>query len=174
LPKILFLALAPGLLIGAVLAPQPLAAQPHETTTYRIPAARGWRLNVDIDLFSGQMRCRLRAERMFVAAGAVAFQVGRRADVLDARIRIDDGEAILWRDMLPELARRRVAIGGRDVATPTDGLVWLPADMLRNAAEVAIQSGFGRRARKFRLEGFSASYDKALAKGCPPGERRDR
>jgi len=127
-----------------------------------------WQLELIRDRFSDDTRCRLFAMRhdAFYLGDALAFDLRGSADVMAAWLRIDGGAPARWRDMLPELARLRVPIGGRDLARPTDGLVWVPAAMLANAHSVTIQPGFGKRPTTFLLEGFATLRQQATDLGC--------
>ncbi len=108
---------------------------------------------------------------MVYVANAIGFRLGRDADILNAWVRIDDGTAFRWRDQLPELARLRVAIDGRDMDAPTDGIVWLPASLLEKARSVAIQSEPGKNPKIFVLDGWVALRDAARLAGCAPEAR---
>lgn len=140
--------------------------------SYRI-ALEGWRLHVATDPFSGSVACRLKATsgKMIYVAHAVGFRLGRHKDVTDAWVRIDGGEPFRWRDTLPELARMRVAIDGRDMASPTDGIVWLPAALLEKASRVDIQPAAGRRAKVFDLRGFAGLREMGRQRVCSPETR---
>jgi hypothetical protein len=114
------------------LTAQPGFSRPFDKEVPSAAMPRAWRIIVSKDAFAGTVRCRVEARHrgIFLSGDAVAFRVGRKADVLDALIRIDDGSPARWRDMLPDLARRWIPIDGRDLASPTDGLIWLPTEDL--------------------------------------------
>ena len=132
-----------------------------------------WRLEITKDRFSAESLCRLRSRnhKMLHVAHAVGFRMGRRADVLQAAFRIDGGEPQRWRDQLPELARLKVAIDGRDMDRPTDGIVWLPASLVEDAGQVAIQARPGKRAKTFRMRGFAGLREIGRERGCAPEAR---
>jgi hypothetical protein len=127
-----------------------------------------WRLIVSIDRFSNERTCSLRSRnsRMVYVANVIGFRLGQDVDIVHAFFRVDDGEPHRWRDQLPELARLKVAIDGRDMDRPTDDIVWLPAPLLQDARQVAIQGRPGKRARKFRLNGFADLKEVAVGLGC--------
>lgn len=135
-----------------------------------------WRLTIATDRFSGDVACPLRANdgKAFYVGGAVGFQFGRHADVMEAWLRVDAGTVMRWRDQLPELARLRVAIDGRDMSKPTDGIVWLPSALIVEAGSVAIQRKFGQTPRRFSLNGFAALLASAHEQGCRPEARFGR
>jgi hypothetical protein len=127
-----------------------------------------WRLIVSIDRFSNERTCSLRSRngRMVYVANAIGFRLGQDVDIVHAFFRVDEGEPHRWRDQLPELARLKVAIDGRDMDRPTDDIVWLPVPLLQNARQVAIQGRPGKRARKFRLNDFVGLKEAADRAGC--------
>jgi len=132
-----------------------------------------WHLNIGKDRFSGDVRCRLRARngRSLYVADAVGVRFGRRADVMGATLKIDGGQPVRYRDLLPELARLRVAIDGRDMDRPTGGVVWIPSSLLESAKRVAISPRPGAHPRYFSLRGFVALRESARALGCAPEGR---
>lgn len=134
---------------------------------------KGWHLSISKDDFSGDVRCRLRSadDRMIYRPHALGFRFGRHDDVLGAWIRIDDGVPVRWRDMFPELARTRVTMSGRDLASPTDGMIWIPVSLLTHTDGVSIQTRRGKRPRVFHLEDFTSTLEDARAQGCVPEER---
>ncbi|MEJ7928199.1 hypothetical protein WG908_15740 [Sphingobium sp. AN641] len=134
-------------------------------------AAGSWQLDIRTDRFSGDVVCRLRGKRLLYLSGAVGFRFGHRASVMDAWVRIDNGPAMRWRDQLPELARLRVPIDGADMDVPTDGIVWLPAQLIDNAGIVAIQPVPGKGARSFDIAGFRELLAAGRRAGCDPEAR---
>lgn len=157
--------------LAAVSLSVPSAAKPH-SHSYRINL-EGWRLHVDTDPFSGDVACRLKTTsgKVIYVAHGLGFRLGRHKDVMDAWVRIDGGKPFRWRDTLPELARLRVAIDGRDMASPTDGIVWLPSALLEKAGRIDIQSAAGRRAKVFDLRGFAGLREMGRQRVCSPETR---
>lgn len=127
-----------------------------------------WGLRVFRDDFSGDVRCRMRSKdgRILYLTDAFGFRFGSHADVMGAWVKIEGGNATRWREMFPELARLRVEIDGRNLDSPTDGIVWIPASKLRGVQKVAIQPRTGARAQEFSLQGFDEMHQRALAEGC--------
>lgn len=127
-----------------------------------------WTLAWERDRFTSDVTCRIdaRDDRISFGGSALGFHFGRGADVLRAAFRVDEGPVLRWRDELPELARLRVAISGRDMTSPTDGIVWIPADRLRDAAFVTIQPHPRAKPRTFRLRGLDAMLAQATERGC--------
>lgn len=158
--------------IGGMVFAMPANTRSHAVLSVSKAASQGWQLDIIQDAFSGDLRCSLRSRdgRMFYTAEAVAFRAGNAGHSLSAWVRIDDGPPARWRDFLPDLARLRVAIGGRDIARPTDGLIWLPSELLEGAKAVSIQVGFGEPARVFHLGGFSERLAEGRDRGCRRGQ----
>ena len=132
-----------------------------------------WRLNISRDQFSGDIACRMqsRDRNIVYVANALGFRFAKHLNTLDAWVKIDDAKAYRWRDDLPELARLGVAIDGRNLNAPTDGIVWIPVASLAEANRVAIQARPGRRPRIFSMRGFSSLRDSARTMGCAPEAR---
>jgi len=130
-----------------------------------------WRLSIATDRFTGEMQCRLRTRdhSAIYRAGGVGLLLGRHVDITAARLRIDGGQTVIWRNLLPELARLRVPIDGRDVSVPIDGIVWVPADMIANAHLIWIERTPGAQPRRFRVEGLSPLLLKVRQVGCDIG-----
>lgn len=127
-----------------------------------------WRLRVKQDSFFQEKHCTISYLRGKAAyrPDAVGFRFGRHAAILDAVARIDGGQPIRFRDLLPELARLGVAIEGHDVASFSDGLVWLPITLLDSAHEVTIAVGFGKPIKRFDVEGLDRLSAYARSEGC--------
>lgn len=136
-------------------------------------ASTAWRLSVSRDDFSGDVRCRLRSAdgRMIYRPRALGFRFDRDDNLSGAWVRIDEGDPLRWRDMFPELARARVMMSGRDLDSPTGGMIWVPAPMLSGAASIRIQTERGKKPRVFHLEDFQHALERARAQGCMPEER---
>ena len=132
-----------------------------------------WRLEIVKGKFSGDIACHLRSKnkRVFYVTDALAFRFGKRLDTLSAWIRLDGGEAYRWRDDLPELARLGVAIDGRNLDAPTDGIVSIPAAKLTEVNRVQIQPRPDKRARTYHLRGFTGLREIARTMGCAPETR---
>lgn len=160
------------LLSASILAPKATAKPVSGIATQRYALGR-WQLQIRTDRFSGDVRCRLRSrnDKMLYAAGAVGLHVGGHSEILETWFRVDGGEPLRWRDALPELARLRVPMAGRDMDRPTDGLIWLPADMLESAHKIAVMRRPGRRPKTFRLAGFAELREAAVRLGCMPDRR---
>ena len=132
-----------------------------------------WRLVISRGKFSGDVACGMRSrtgDAVYVA-DALGFRFGQHLNVLNAGVRIDDGAPYRWRDDLPELARLRVALDGRDLDAPTDGIVWIPAAKLGHANRVTIQPRPDRHPRSFSLRGFAVLREAARRMGCAPEAR---
>ena len=116
-----------------------------------------WRLAVHTDAFSGETVCRLNSRdgRITYIRDAIGFRFGRRSNVMRAWFRVDDSPALRWRDQMPELARLRVVLSGRDMSSPTEGIVWLPAHVLDGARTIAIQPRPRAEPRTFSLAGLA-------------------
>jgi len=136
-------------------------------------ASVAWRLLVSRDDFSRDTQCRLRSAngRMVYRPHALGFRFGRDQDLLGTWVRIDEGDPVRWRDMFPELARARVMMTSRDMRSPTDGIVWIPASLLTGAASVKIQTERGKQPHIFLLGNFQQVLESARAEGCTPEER---
>ena len=132
-----------------------------------------WRLNISRSRFSGEIFCRLRSRSndVLYVANALGFRFGKHHNVMDAWVKIDGGAPYRWRDDLPELARLGVAIDGRNLDAPTDGIVWIPAAKLSEANRVTIQSRLRRHPRTFLLHGSAGLREIARTMGCEPEAR---
>jgi hypothetical protein len=132
-----------------------------------------WKLQIRTDRFSGDIRCRLhgRSQKLVYTAGAVGFRVGGHREIYRAWFRIDAGQPQRWRDELPELARLQAPMAGRDMDRPTDGFIWLPADLIEGAREVAIMRRPGRKPKIFRVDGLADALEAAVQAGCTPDSR---
>lgn len=121
----------------------------------------GWRLTIAEERFSAAVRCtlHLRNGRARYRPGAVGFRFTRQASVAGAVIRFDDGPPIAYRDLLPELARHNVAIGGEEV-------VWVPFNRLEGVHHLWIAPQFGVRPRHFLLDGLGEALVHARDRGC--------
>lgn len=166
----LALAAAPGAAPAAVHVP--LMPRPSQSTKAK-HVLGDWQLLIARSRFSGEVACRLRSRngRILYVANALGFRFDKHMDVLNAWVRIDGGAPYRWRDDLPELARLEVAIDGRNLDAPTDGIVWIPSARLADVRQVSIQPRPDRRPRAFRLRGFSGLRDIARALGCAPETR---
>lgn len=156
------------LCVQALAAPSRTIAPPLSHGHSGRPQAGYWSLSIVKDKFSGAVSCRLRSRggKVIVRENAVGFRFKRHADVMHAAFRVDDRGVQSWRDVLPELARLRVPIDGRDMTAPTDGVVWLPVSMLEGAAIVRIQARPNTAPRTFSLAGFEEMRSRARALGC--------
>lgn len=132
-----------------------------------------WQLLIARGRFSGDVACRLRSRngKILYVANALGFRFGKHWDVMNAWVRIDGGAPYRWRDDLPELARLEVAIDGKNLDAPTDGIVWIPAERLADVRQVSIQPRPDKRPRAFRLHGFAGLRDIGRALGCAPETR---
>lgn len=132
-----------------------------------------WQLQITRGKFSGDIACRLRSRngKIVYVADALGFRFGKHLDVMNAWVRIDGGEAYRWRNDLPELARLGVAIGGKNLDVPTDGIVWIPAAGLVEVNRVDVQPRPDKRPRTFHLRGFAGLRDIARTMGCTPEVR---
>jgi hypothetical protein len=137
-------------------------------TTKRETKLGDWRLTVLRSRFSGETTCRLRSRdgRAIYANGALGFRFRQHLDVTNAWYRLDGGAPHRWRDARPTLARLGIAIDGRAMDAPTDGIVWLPAAWLEAINRVDIQPVPGRKARSFHQRGFTGLREIARAAGC--------
>jgi hypothetical protein len=127
-----------------------------------------WHIRVVMDSFTGINSCKIVSNnrRLAVDPLALAVRPANRGDVGDALIRIDGGAAFAWRDTLPELARLGVEIDGRDMASPTDGKVWLPLQRLTGARTLWIQIAPHRHPRRFNIANFAQALSVARHAGC--------
>ena len=159
-----------AVLVGALTLGASMPASASQTLRHRTRLG-DWRLTIAAGKFSHDVRCRLTGTRMTYVAGAVGYRFARHLDTTEAWFRIDGGEARRWRDVLPALSQAQVAIDGRDLDAPTDGIVWLPVALVEDATSVAIQPRPDRRPRVFRMGGFAGVRDIARARGCVPEAR---
>lgn len=132
-----------------------------------------WRLYIVTSRFSVDVQCRLATTngRMIYTAGALGIRFGKHAPVSQAWVKIGDGTAQRWRDMLPELARLRVPIDGREMDSPTGGMLWIPVTAIEQAGTVAIQLRANQRPRIFSLAQFIELRDAGHRLGCEPEAR---
>lgn len=123
-----------------------------------------WHLTVTTDRFSGERRCAIARHRgnAWYARRLVVFDVGRAINPSDIVIRIDDGDAIRWRDIIPEVARLDPSFASNRNAR----WVPIPAAMIQGARVVAIAPSFGKKPRSFRVGRFGEMYDQAVELGC--------
>lgn len=147
-----------------------LSASNHKSKVTNPPA---WRLSVSKDDFSEDVQCQLYSVdgRMIYQPHTLGFRFDRDENLPEAWVRIDDGEAMRWRDMFPELARARVKMDGRSLDSPTDGMVWIPMSMLMNTDSIGIQAKHGKKPHIFLLGDFRQTLEHARAQGCTPEER---
>lgn len=166
---------APAVMLAcALVAGDSLRAHPRNLTSVAHKSNAGqflvddWRLDVKRDAFSGDVICRLRSRdgAALYVQNAIGFCFGRKARVMQASFRIDDGQVMRWRDQLPELARLRVSLNGRDMSSPTDGIVWLPAAMLDGARTVSVQPRPGASPKTFSLAGLAELLGTDDARNC--------
>jgi hypothetical protein len=132
-----------------------------------------WSLRIVTKTFSGDVRCRLATNngRIVYVANALGIRFSKHAPVTDAWVKIDDGAAQRWRDMLPALATQRTPIDGRDMDSPTDGIVWLPIAVVEEADTVLIQLREDKHAEVFSLARFSELREAGRRLGCDPETR---
>jgi hypothetical protein len=159
-------AAAPGVVSAAVRLP----LLPRSQSAKSRHALGDWTLRIARNRFSGSVVCRLRSRngKILYVADALGFRFNKHLDVMNAWVRVDGGEPYRWRNDLPELARLDVAIDGRNLDAPTDGIVWIPAASLADASQVVIQPRADRSPRVFRLHGFAGLRDIGRALGCDP------
>jgi hypothetical protein len=150
----------------------PLVSPASQIGTRKL-ALGDWKLEIRRNKFSGDIACRLHSKdkRVFYVADALGFRFDKRLDVTRGWFRIDGGDAQRWRDQLPELARLGVAIDGRNLEAPTDGIVWIPAKRLADTNRIAIQPRPDKNPRIFHLRGFAGLRDMARTMGCAPEAR---
>jgi hypothetical protein len=147
--------------------------QSKSTIAQRKMALGDWHLIVASDSFSGERVCHLRSKnkKVLFVENAVGFRFGRHKDTLGAWVKIDGAPAYRWRDDLPELSRLGVAIDGRNLDAPTDGIVWLPQARLNDANRVDIQLARGKKPKQFHFRGLAGLREIAREMGCSPDNR---
>jgi hypothetical protein len=129
-------------------------------------AVSAWRVAVKSDVFSGERRCRLalRNGEAAYAERAISFSVGRRFDISEATIRIDDGAVVRWRDLIPELAEGI----GDPLHYGASKRIPIPVRSIEGAERIAIQPAFGKKPRVYVVKGFDAARQGAIEAGCRP------
>jgi hypothetical protein len=150
----------------------PLISGPSHVIHHKMKLS-DWRLSIMRSRFSGELVCQLRAKnkKVVFVADAVGFTLGVHKNTLDAWVRLDSNLPYRWRDDLPELSRLDVAIDGRNLDAPTDGIVWLPSSKLETVHRVAIQLNPRKKPRVFHLRGFTGLREIARSQGCTPDVR---
>lgn len=129
-------------------------------------AGSAWQVVVKLDAFSGESRCRLalRNDKAVYTEQAILFSLGRRFDISEATIQIDDGAVIRWRDLIPELA----AAIGDPLGYGASKHIPIPSRLIESAERIAIQPAFGEKPRVFVVEGFDVAWQSAIETGCRP------
>jgi hypothetical protein len=125
-----------------------------------------WQVGIRPDPFSGERRCRLALQngKAVYAEHAILFSLGRRFDVSEATIRIDNGAAMRWRDLISELAPSM----GDPLNYGASQHIPVPAHLVEGAERIAIQSAFGKKPRVYVVEGFDTARQGAIEVGCRP------
>ncbi|MEP7006537.1 MAG: hypothetical protein ABI810_11170 [Sphingomonas bacterium] len=167
------------MVVAAVCADVPAMARikvPGLTRTHvstRAMQSGDWKLKIVTGTFSGDIRCRLFDPKHHIvyAAGALGFHFRHHVNTLGAWMRVDGGPAQRWQDSLPELTRLGVPMDGPSLDNPTDSTVWVPATLLTDANQIAIQPREDKSPSVFHLHGFAGLRDIARDMGCVPDGR---
>lgn len=132
-----------------------------------------WRLVVETGKFSGDTRCHLADARhgIVYSSGALSFSFGRSVNTLGGWVRIDNAPAQRWRDYLPTLYRLDAPVNRYGLENTTDGKVWIPAEALDHAGQLAIQPSEHRRPVIYTLSGFAKLRETGRGLGCTPDAR---
>ena len=132
----------------------------------------GWEMRITRDGFTGQVRCRLFAQkdlrqgRISYADGVMGFHLDPDRDVAQAWYSVDDHAPRLSRDDYPTLVARRISLEGGGLANPTGGVVLIPQEILAGAQTVTIRADRDSTPKRFRLKGFEQALAAARANGC--------
>lgn len=131
-------------------------------------ANNGWKLAIQHDPFTGQVRCSLRSRgaHMVYQRGAIGFHIAQKASTTSAWYRVDDAAPARWQDDYPALIAAGVSMDGPALDNPTAGTVWLPLAKVEHADTVRIRVGTRGRCHAFHIRGLAAMRDAANRLGC--------
>ncbi|ESQ87825.1 hypothetical protein ABENE_16870 [Asticcacaulis benevestitus DSM 16100 = ATCC BAA-896] len=134
--------------------------------------AKLWRMTIQTDGFTGQVRCRLMKMktltegRITYAQKTFGFEMGENVNTLNAWYSIDNRPAKRWQTLSPVLAANRVSLEGASLENPTGGVVLLPEAEIGNARVVTIRANEKSQPREFKLKGFESAVAAARYNGC--------
>jgi hypothetical protein len=127
--------------------------------------AKGWRLTVRTDRFTGEKLCRLEARDTLYQDGVVTFRFAHWVDSANAEFRVGQGPV----RSVGEVAVAAAGLGARflsdNTRNPSDGAVRIPASQL-TADSVTIRPNRHKKPHRFSLVGFQRSLAVARERGC--------
>ncbi len=127
--------------------------------------AKGWRLTVRTDRFTGEKACQLRARDTLYQDGLVTFRFDHQVDTANAEFRVGEGPV----RSVGEVAVAAAGLGARFLTSnsrnPSDGAVRIPAREL-TAQSITIRPNPKAKPRRFSLVGFDRSLSIARERGC--------
>lgn len=139
-----------------------------------------WRMTIQTDGFTGQVRCRLikmktlTEGRITYAQKTFGFEMGEDVNTLNAWYSIDNRPAKRWQSLYPALTANRVPLEGASLENPTGGVVLLPETEIGDAHVVTIRADERSQPREFKLKGFESALAAARYNGCAADDSFER
>ncbi|WP_226019678.1 hypothetical protein [Novosphingobium sp. FKTRR1] len=163
----IFLSILAGASLMSAPAAKLPAGRPPRVQHYRKRFAV-WQIDIAKDTFTGRTACQVHSRdgRMQVQGAAVSYRFPERWNVGDAMYKVDGGAVRASRDDLPRLIASGAPLDAGGMANPSAGLVWIPFDVVGQAAVVEIAPRAGAKPRTFRQAGLVQARDWAQAYGC--------
>lgn len=139
-----------------------------------------WRMTIQTDGFTGEVRCRLikmktlTEGRITYAQKTFGFELGEDVNTLNAWYSIDNRPAKRWQSLYPALTANRVPLEGAGLENPTGGVVLLPEAEIGDGHVVTIRADEKSQPREFKLKGFESALAAARYNGCAADDNFER